>query len=112
MAKYKLSKGKSFDAVDLFKDIFDRDASLGIDKKELHVGFEKMGISLTEGELNKLWKNMSNKGEIDFASFKKFHDNYCLPFQQQNKSNNNTMRSVNDNNNINQSGQNFTEYHG
>ena len=112
MAKYKLRKGKSFDAVDLFKDIFDRDASLGIDKKELHVGFEKMGIILTEGELNKLWKNMSNKGEIDFASFKKFHDNYCLPFQQQNKSNNNTMRSVNDNNNVSQSGQNFTEYHG
>lgn len=81
-------------------------------KKELHVGFEKMGIILTEGELNKLWKNMSNKGEIDFASFKKFHDNYCLPFQQQNKSNNNTMRSVNDNNNVSQSGQNFTEYHG
>lgn len=106
MAKYKLNKGKSFDAVDLFKDIFDRDASLGIDKKELHVGFGKMGIVLTEGELNRLWKNMSNKGGIDFASFKKFHDNYCLPFQQQSK------RSVNDNTNINQSGQNITEYHG
>jgi len=112
VAKYKLKKGKSFDAVDLFKDIFDRDASLGIDKKELHIGFEKMGIILTEGELNRLWKNMSNKGEIDFASFKRFHDTYCLPYQQQNKSNNNTMRSVNENNNLSQSGQNLTEYHG
>jgi Ca2+-binding EF-hand superfamily protein len=80
IAKYKLKRGKSrSEAVDIFKDIFDRDASLGIDKKELAVGFEKIGIILTENELNNLWKYMSgNKGSIDFASFKKFHDKYCL----------------------------------
>ena len=80
IAKYKLKRGKSrSEAVDIFKEIFDRDASLGIDKKELATGFEKIGIILTETELNNLWKYMSgNKGSIDFASFKKFHDQYCL----------------------------------
>ncbi len=80
IAKYKAKKGKSkSEAVDIFKDIFDRDASLGIDKKELVVGFEKIGIILTETERNNLWKKMSgNKGSIDFAGFKKFHDEYCL----------------------------------
>ena len=76
--KYKMSKRKNYDAVDLFKDIFDKDASLGIDKKELHRGFEKMGIILTDSEREKLWKKISgNKGVIDFSSFKIFHDNYC-----------------------------------
>ena len=76
--KYKQSKRKNVDAVDLFKDIFDKDASLGIDKKELHKGFEKMGIILTDGEREKLWKKISgNKGIIDFSSFKIFYENYC-----------------------------------
>ena len=76
--KYKQSKRKNVDAVDLFKDIFDKDASLGIDKKELHKGFEKMGIILTDGEREKLWKKISgNKGIIDFSSFKTFYENYC-----------------------------------
>ena len=76
--KYKMSKKRNFDAVDLFKDIFDKDASLGIDKRELHKGCEKMGIILSQGETDKLWKKISgNKGIIDFSSFKAFYDKYC-----------------------------------
>lgn len=80
VAKYKINKGKSkSEAVDIFKYIFDKDASLGIDKKELELGFAKMGIELNDNEKNILWKKMSgNKGTIDFASFKAFHDSYCL----------------------------------
>ena len=79
ISKYKL-KGKSkSDAVDIFKYIFDKDASLGIDKNELVRGFEKMGINLSENEKNNLWKKMAgNKDSIDFESFKIFHDNYCI----------------------------------
>ena len=115
IAKYKLKKGKSkSDAVDIFKYIFDKDASLGIDKKELDKGFANMGINLTENERNQVWKKMSgNKGSIDFASFKAFHDNYCLISIP---SNENTIRS----HEINMSGTqisgpfapNITEYHG
>ena len=76
--KYRKGKKGSIDAVDLFKDIFDKDASLGIDKKELSKGFKKMGITLTDGETEQLWKKISgNKGFIDFSSFKSFYDNYC-----------------------------------
>jgi hypothetical protein len=76
--KFRLAKKSNYDAVDLFKDIFDKDASLGIDKKELQKGCEKMGIILTNGERDNLWKKISgNKGSIDFASFKSFYDNYC-----------------------------------
>jgi Ca2+-binding EF-hand superfamily protein len=92
IVKYKFSKGKSkLEAVDLFKNIFDKDASLGIDKKELGIGFGKMGIELNENEKNNLWKKMGgSKGNIDFASFKAFHDNYCLI---PNQSNQNTIVS-------------------
>ena len=76
--KYRKSKKGNIDAVDLFKDIFDKDASLGIDKKELSKGFKKMEITLTDGERDLLWKKISgNKGFIDFSSFKSFYDNYC-----------------------------------
>ena len=80
VVKYKINKGKSkTEAVDIFKYIFDKDASLGIDKKELGIGFAKMGIELNENEKNILWKKMGgNTGNIDFASFKAFHDSYCL----------------------------------
>ena len=89
--KYKQSKRKNFDAVDLFKDIFDKDASLGIDKKELHKGFEKMGIILTDNERERLWKKISgNKGIIDFSSFKSFYENYC---KEEKKEDNNTIMS-------------------
>ena len=43
-------------AVDLFKSIFDKDASLGIDKNNLNKGFSNMGINLSENEKNNLWK--------------------------------------------------------
>ena len=37
-----------------------------------------MGIILTDGEREKLWKKISgNKGIIDFSSFKTFYENYC-----------------------------------
>ena len=73
-----------------------------------------MGINLTDNERNQVWKKMSgNKGSIDFASFKAFHDNYCLVSIP---SNENTIRS----HEINMSGTqisgpfapNITEYHG
>ena len=68
----------NYEAVDFFKYLFDKDASLGIDKKELDKGFADMNINLTEKEFNNLWKKMSNgKETIDFDSFKQFHDNYC-----------------------------------
>ena len=76
--KFRLSKASNYEAIDLFKDIFDKDASLGIDKKELQKGCEKMGIILTNGERENLWKKISgNKDFIDFANFKSFYDNYC-----------------------------------
>ena len=115
IAKYKLKKGKSkSDAVDIFKFIFDKDASLGIDKKELEKGFANMGIILTENERNHVWKKMSgNKGSIDFASFKAFHDNYCI---MSIPSNENTIKSQEANMSGTQiSGPfvpNNTEYHG
>ena len=79
VAIYKLKNGKmNYEAVDFFKYLFDKDASLGIDKKELDKGFADMNINLTEKEFNNLWKKMSNgKETIDFDSFKQFHDNYC-----------------------------------
>jgi len=52
--KFRLSKSSNYDAVDLFKDIFDKDASLGIDKKELQKGCEKMGIILTNNEFSNI----------------------------------------------------------
>ena len=76
--KYKMSQKMNYDAVDFFKNIFDKDASLGIDKKEWQRGFEKMGIKLPENEKEILWKNISgNQRLIDFANFKSFYDNYC-----------------------------------
>ena len=37
-----------------------------------------MGIILTDGEREKLWKKISgNKGIIDFSNFKIFYENYC-----------------------------------
>ena len=76
--KFTSGKKGDYDAVDLFKDIFDKDASLGIDKKELYKGFEKMGIRLNNNELDNLWKKISDKKDIiEFSDFKAFHDNYC-----------------------------------
>ena len=88
--KFRLSKSSNYDAVDLFKDIFDKDASLGIDKKELQKGCEKMGIILTNNERDNLWKKISgNKGFIDFSNFKSFYDNYCK--NENNEDNNNRI---------------------
>ena len=88
--KFRLSKSSNYDAVDLFKDIFDKDASLGIDKKELQKGCEKMGIILTNNERDNLWKKISgNKGFIDFPNFKSFYDNYCK--NENNEDNNNRI---------------------
>ena len=76
--KFTSNKKNYSEAVDLFKNIFDKDASLGIDKDELFKGFKKMEIILNNKELDILWKKMSgNKGIIDFSSFKAFHENYC-----------------------------------
>ena len=84
----------NYDAVDLFKDIFDKDASLGIDKKELYKGCVKMGIKLTDSETDKLWKKISgNKGIIDFSSFKIFYENYC----KEGKNDDSERRNVLDN---------------
>ena len=113
--KYKLQKGKTqYDAVDLFKDIFDKDSSLGIDRSELFHGFQKMDIFLTDSEVSILWKKLvgGNK-QIDFASFKRFHEEYCLVP----KNNENSMRSLGGNlsgsqNKVPLVPQAHTEYHG
>ena len=74
-----------------------------------------MDIFLTDSEVSILWKKLvgGNK-QIDFASFKRFHEEYCLiPI----KNNENSMRSLGRNpsgsqNNVPLVNQVHTEYHG
>ena len=63
----------------IFKNL-DKDGSLEIDKNELRNGYLKMGIVLSDIELNKLWKALSpDNKNIDFARFKTFQDNLFVP---------------------------------
>ena len=91
----------------IFKNL-DRDGSLGIDKTELRKGYKKMGIELSDIELNKLWKELSpDDKNIDFARFKEFNDKLfvpntrkAIPIQREQTSNRelNTMQNFGDTN--------------
>jgi Ca2+-binding EF-hand superfamily protein len=75
--EYKFKMGGQFS--NLFKDL-DNDGSLGIDKKELFNGYQKMGIALSENELNKLWRELSpDNKNVDFERFKDFHEKLFNP---------------------------------
>jgi len=93
----------------IFKNL-DRDGSLGIDKTELRKGYKKMGIELSDIELNKLWKELSpDDKNIDFARFKEFNDKLFvpntrkgIPIQREQSNSNretNTMQNFGDTNN-------------
>ena len=63
----------------IFKNL-DKDASLGIDKRELRLGYKRMGIELSDVELNKLWRELSpDNKNISFNRFKEFHDKIFTP---------------------------------
>ena len=87
----------------------DRDSSLGIDKSELRKGYKKMGIELSDVELNKLWREISpDNKNVDYARFKAFHEKIfvpntrkAIPIQRDQMSNReNTMLSLGNNNNL------------
>ena len=102
--EHRMKMGGDFSK--LFKDL-DKDGSLGIDKKELRNGYQKMGIVLSDTELNKLWRELSpDNKNIDFARFKAFHEKLfkpntrrAIPIQREELSNrDNTIRSSDNNN--------------
>ena len=63
----------------IFKNL-DKDASVGIDKRELRLGYKRMGIELSDSELNKLWRELSpDNKNISFTRFKEFHDKIFMP---------------------------------
>ena len=75
--EYRMKMGGDFSQI--FKNL-DRDGSLGIDKNELRNGYKKMGITLSDTELNKLWRELSpDNKNIDFARFKAFHEKLFVP---------------------------------
>ena len=75
--EHRMKMGGDFSK--LFKNL-DSDGSLGIDKKELRNGYQKMGIVLSDTELNKLWRELSpDNKNIDFGRFKAFHEKLFVP---------------------------------
>lgn len=77
----------------LFKDL-DEGGSLGIDKNQLRKVYQKMGIVLSDAELNKLWKELSpDNKNIGFARFKDFQEKFmpntrkAIPIQRDEMSN-------------------------
>lgn len=42
----------------IFKNL-DKNGSFGIDKKVLRLGYKRMGIELSDVEVNKLWRELS-----------------------------------------------------
>ena len=51
--EYKMKMGG--DISKIFKNM-DKDGSMGIDKRELRLGYKRMGIELSDVELNRLWR--------------------------------------------------------
>jgi len=51
--EYKIKMGG--DISKIFKNM-DKDGSMGIDKRELRLGYKRMGIELSDVELNRLWR--------------------------------------------------------
>ena len=67
------------DTSKIFKNL-DKDGSMGIDKKELRLGYRRMGIELSDVELNRLWRELSpDNKNISYARFKEFHDKIFMP---------------------------------
>jgi len=63
----------------IFKNL-DKDGSLGIDKRELRLGYKRMGIELSDVELNRLWRELSpDNKNVSFARFREFHDKIFKP---------------------------------
>ena len=79
----------------IFKNL-DKDSSMGIDKRELRLGYKRMGIELSDVELNKLWRELSpDNKNVSFARFKEFHEQIfkpntrkAIPINEDNKDNN------------------------
>ena len=79
----------------IFKNL-DKDGSMGIDKRELRLGYKRMGIELSDVELNKLWRELSpDNKNVSFARFKEFHEQIfkpntrkAIPINEDNKDNN------------------------
>ncbi len=53
--EYKVKMGGDWSKLFISVDV---DGSLGIDKSELRKGYKKMGIELSDVELNKLWREL------------------------------------------------------
>ena len=66
---------------------------MGIDKRELRLGYKRMGIELSDVELNRLWRELSpDNKNISFDRFREFHDKIfkpntrkAIPINQDNK---------------------------
>ena len=75
--EYKMKMGGDWSKLFINVDV---DGSLGIDKTELRKGYKKMGIELSDVELNKLWRELSpDNKNIDFIRFKTFHEKIFKP---------------------------------
>ena len=88
--EYRMKMGG--DISKIFKNL-DKDNSMGIDKRELRLGYQRMGIELSDVELNKLWRELSpDNKNVSFARFREFHDKIfkpntrkAIPINQDNK---------------------------
>jgi Ca2+-binding EF-hand superfamily protein len=75
--EYKMKMGGDWSKLFINVDV---DGSLAIDKTELRKGYKKMGIELSDVELNKLWRELSpDNKSIDFIKFKTFHEKIFKP---------------------------------
>ena len=75
--EYKMKMGG--DISKIFKNM-DKDGSMGIDKRELRLGYKRMGIELSDVELNRLWREISpDNKNISFARFREFHEKIFKP---------------------------------
>ena len=75
--EYKMKMGG--DISKIFKNM-DKDGSMGIDKRELRLGYKRMGIELSDVELNRLWRELSpDNKNISFARFREFHEKIFKP---------------------------------
>ena len=70
---YKLKMGD-------FSKLFQNLDAMGISKEEIRNAYQKMGIGLSDVELNKLWRKLSpDNKNIDYARFKEVHNKLFIP---------------------------------
>lgn len=70
--EYRMKMGG--DISKIFKNL-DKDGSMGIDKRELRLGYKRMGIELSDVELNRLWRELSpDNKNVSFSRFREFHE--------------------------------------